>query len=99
MSLILLAFTGSRTLDLLQTLLPAGQGIFAWLGLVAFDGGLVGWELFFAYGARGAHQCAISLLMVVISLVAIGISTIADLYLSAAARGIVDAMGEQQRLA
>ena len=48
MSLILLAFTGSRTLDLLQTLLPAGQGVFAWLGLVAFDGGLVGWELFFA---------------------------------------------------
>src|SRR5579862_2152421 len=37
--------------------------------------------------------------MVIISLVAIGISTIADLYLSAAAKGLVDALSEQQRLA
>src|SRR5215472_4971260 len=99
MSLLLLAFTGSRTLDLLQTLLPSSQGVFAWLGLVAFDGGLLGWSLFFSYGARGQYQRAIALLMVIISLVAIGVSTIADLYLSAAAKGIVDAMSEQQRLA
>src|SRR5215470_9643552 len=88
MSLLLLAFTGSRTLDLLQTLLPSSQGVFAWLGLVAFDGGLLGWSLFFTYGARGQYQRAIALLMVMISLVAIGISTIADLYLSAAAKDL-----------
>ncbi len=99
MELALLAFTGSRTLDLLQQLLPANQSIFAYLGLVAFDGGLVGWSLFFVYGAHGSYQRAISLLMIVVSLVAIGISVIADLIISASDRGLVDAMPEQGRLA
>lgn len=39
MSLVLLVFTASRTLDLLQLFLPAGQAVFAYLALVAFDGG------------------------------------------------------------
>ncbi len=99
MELALLAFTASRTLDLLQQLLPQSQSIFAFLGLVAFDGGLVGWSLYFVYGARGSYQRAITLLMIVVSLVAIGISVIADLIISASDRGLVDAMPEQARLA
>jgi hypothetical protein len=99
MALALLIFTASRTLDLLQLLLPVNQSVFAYLGLVAFDGGLLGWSLWFAYGARGQYQRAIALLMVVLSLVAIGLSTIADLMLSASAKGLVDALSEQQRLA
>lgn len=98
MALALMIFTASRTLDLLQLLLPANQSIFAYLALVAFDGGLLGWSLFFAYGARGQYQRAIALLMVIVSLAAIGITTIADLYLSAARKGLVDALSEQQRL-
>ena len=47
MALALMLFTASRTLDLLQLLLPANQSVFAYLGLVAFDGGLLGWSLFF----------------------------------------------------
>lgn len=100
MSLVLLVFTASRTLDLLQTFLPSGQqSAFAYLGLVAFDGGLVGWSLFFAYGARGAYQRAIALLMVIISLAAVGISTIADLYLGASNKGLLTSLSEGQRLA
>lgn len=100
MSLVLLVFTASRTLDLLQTFLPAGQqSAFAYLGLVAFDGGLVGWSLFFAYGARGQYQRAIALLMVIVSLAAVGISTIADLYLGASAKGLLTSLSEGQRLA
>ncbi len=99
MELALLAFTASRTLDLLQQLLPPNQSLFALLGLVAFDGGLVGWSLYFVYGARGSYQRAITLLMIVVSLVAIGISVIADLIISASDRGLVDAMPEQARLA
>ena len=99
MELALLAFTASRTLDLLQQILPPSQGIFAFLALVAFDGGLVGWSLFLVYGARGGTQRAIALLMVVLSLAAIGISVVADLLISASARGLVDALPEQGRLA
>lgn len=99
MALALMLFTASRTLDLLQLLLPANQSVFAFLGLVAFDGGLLGWSLWFAYGARGQYQRAIALLMVILSLIAIGISTIADLMISASAKGLVNALSEQQRLA
>lgn len=100
MSILLLVFTASRTLDLLQTMLPAGQqSAFAYLGLVAFDGGLLGWSFFFAHGARGQYQRAIALLMVILSLIAVGISTVADLYISAASKGLVSALSEGQRLA
>jgi hypothetical protein len=99
MALALMLFTASRTLDLLQLLLPSNQSVFAFLGLVAFDGGLLGWSMFFAYGARGAYQRAIALLMVIISLLAIGISVIADLMISASAKGLVTSLSEQQRLA
>jgi len=100
MSILLLVFTASRTLDLLQTMLPTGQqSAFAYLGLVAFDGGLLGWSFFFAHGARGQYQRAIALLMVILSLIAVGISTVADLYLSAASKGLVSALSEGQRLA
>lgn len=99
MALALMIFTASRTLDLLQLLLPASQSVFAFLGLVAFDGGLLGWSLFFAYGARGAYQRAIALLMVIVSLIAIGVSTVADLMISASAKGLVTSLSEQQRLA
>lgn len=99
MELALLAFTGSRTLDLLQQLLPANQAVFAYLGLVAFDGGLVGWSLYFVYGARGGWQRGITLIMIIVSLLAIGVSVISDLIISASSKGIVTAMPEQGRLA
>ena len=100
MGLVLLVFTASRTLDLLQTFLPTGQqSVFAYFGLVAFDGGLLGWSLFFAHGARGQYQRAFALLMVIMSLLAVGVSTIADLYLNASAKGILTQLSEGQRLA
>ena len=100
MSLALLVFTASRTLDLLQTFLPAGQqAVFAWLGLVAFDGGLMGWSFFFAHGARGQWQRAIALLMVITSLIAVGVSSIADLYIASAAKGLVVGLPETVRIA
>ncbi|HEY7351039.1 MAG TPA: hypothetical protein VH599_22210 [Ktedonobacterales bacterium] len=100
MSLVLLLFTASRTLDLLQQFLPDGQqSAFAYLGLVAFDGGLLGWSLFFTYGARGAYQRAISLMMIIVSLLAVGVSTIADLYLGASNKGLLSTLADGQRLA
>jgi hypothetical protein len=99
MALVLLIFTASRTLDLLQTFLPAGQSAFAYLGLVAFDGGLLGWSFFFAHGARGHWQRAVALIMVIVSLVAVGVSSIADLYLGAANKGLLASLGQQQRVA
>lgn len=99
LSVVLLGFTGSRTLDLLQQFLPDGQGEFAWLGLAAFDVGLIGWTRFFAHGARGASQRAIALIMVVVSLLAVAVSTVVDMYLSASSKGLVTALPITVRIA
>lgn len=75
LSVALLGFTASRTIDLLALFLPVGQAFWAWLGLAAFDIGLLGWTLFFAHGARGSYQRAIALMMVVLCLLAVAVST------------------------
>jgi hypothetical protein len=98
MSFVLLIFTASRTLDLLQTFLPPGQEAFAYLGIVAFDGGLVGWSFFYAHGARG-KQRSMALIMVIVSLAAVGVSTLADMYLGAADNGLLSALSQGTRLA
>lgn len=97
MSLALLLFTASRTFDLLQRFLPDGQAGWAYLGIVAFDGGLLGWSLFYAHGAKG-QQRAIALLMVIVSLVAVSVSTLADLYLGASSKGLVSQLDQNTRL-
>jgi hypothetical protein len=99
MALVLLLFTASRTYDLISQFLPPGQSIFAFLALVAFDGGLLGWSFFFAHGARGQWQRAIALLMVILSLVSVGVSSIADMYISSAAKGLVASLPEMARVA
>ncbi|HLW03935.1 MAG TPA: hypothetical protein VKT82_35130, partial [Ktedonobacterales bacterium] len=99
MALVLLVFTASRTYDLISQFLPAGQTVFAFLALVAFDGGLLGWSFFFAHGARGQWQRAIALLMVILSLLSVGVSSIADMYLSSAAKGLVATLPETARVA
>lgn len=43
MALGLLIYTGSRTVDLISITLPANQQALAYVALVAFDGGLIGW--------------------------------------------------------
>lgn len=98
LSIALLGFTGSRTLDLLALFLPAGQGFWAWLGLAAFDIGLIGWTLFYAHGASGPWQRALALIMVIISLLAVAVSTTMDMLISASTKGLVDALPESMRI-
>jgi len=99
LSVSLLGFTASRTIDLLALFLPAGQAFWAWLGLAAFDIGLLGWTLFFAHGARGSYQRAIALMMVVLCLLAVAVSTVVDMYISASDKGLVAALPPALRLA
>jgi hypothetical protein len=82
-------FTGSRTLDLLSWALPASQQVYQWLGLCAFEGGMMFWCFYFIKGAKGTPQRSISLLMGCFSIIAVGVATVADLNIDAAAQGKV----------
>lgn len=99
LSIALLGFTASRTIDLLSLFLPDGQQFWAYLGLAAFDIGLLGWTLFFAHGARGSYQRAIALIMVVLCLLAVAVSVIVDMYVSASDKGLVTALPPTVRIA
>lgn len=85
-------FTGSRTLDLLAWALPTGQQIYQWLGLCAFEGGMLFWSYYFVAGAKGTPQRAISVCMACFSIIAVSVCTIADLSLDAGQKGEIAAL-------
>lgn len=85
----LLLFTATRTIHLFQYLLPSDQSYMAYVALVAFDGGLLGWMNFFLRGAKGPHQRGIAAIMTAIDLVAVIISFGGDMFFVANAKGII----------
>jgi len=85
----LLLFTATRTIHLFQYLLPADQSYMAFVALVAFDGGLLGWMNYFLRGAKGPHQRGIAACLTVIDLIAVIISFSGDMFFVANAKGIV----------
>ena len=85
----LLLFTATRTIHLFQYLLPADQSYMAFVALVAFDGGLLGWMNYFLRGAKGPHQRGIAACLTVIDLIAVIISFSGDMFFVANAKGLV----------
>jgi hypothetical protein len=90
-------FTGARTLDLLGQWLPLNQQIMQYLGLAAFEAGFYFWAGYYAFGAKGAPQRAISLIMIVLSFVGIAIATVTDLLLDGANTGKLPDLPVQQK--
>lgn len=84
----LLIFTGIRTVHFLQMTFPPDQGYMAYVGLAAFDIGVLLWFLFGKYGARG-WQRAIAYLMIFICLLGVCICTYADTMVVSAQNGMV----------
>lgn len=85
----LLIYTASQTLNLLKVFLPPEQAPLAYLALVAFDGGLLGWSYFFAKGARGSWQRSIAAIMIVVSIAAVVIGFGAETFFTASKKGMV----------
>lgn len=95
----LLIYSASRTVDFLTMTLPKGQEALAFVALLAFDGALVGWTLAFMFAAHNGAQRAISLLMIVVSLVAVTVGFGADTVINAATNGVIADLGQGFRLA
>lgn len=62
----LLVYAASRSLDFVQTTLPANDQVLGYFALLATSGGMIGWLLVFLYRADGIIQRGTALLMVLI---------------------------------
>jgi hypothetical protein len=91
LGLLLLVYSGARSMDFIALTLPPGQQILAVFGLFALDGGIIFWLLNFLGGARG-QQRAIALIMIVIDFIgAVTMFTLDTLYNTGQA-GLVETM-------
>ncbi len=61
--------------------LPTSFWVVPYLGLVVFDGGMIGWMFVYLYLAEGAMQRAIALGLTIFNLIGVGLMTIAEIVL------------------
>lgn len=94
----LFGFTVTRSTHLLQGLLPPSEWYIAYLGLAAFDGGLIAWGLFLMFGARGSGQRAICFTMIVICLLGITLMLVGDFWFISSAAGQLPQLSERKRI-
>ncbi len=80
-SVVILLWTGYLTTSFLSTVLPASFWIVPYLGLVVFDGGMIGWMFVYLYLAEGSMQRTIALYLTVFNLIGVGLMTIAEIVL------------------
>ena len=66
LALILMAYTGARSVNFIQATLPADRQILAFFALACLEGGMLGWLLYFLKGSEGAWQKGIAVVMTVI---------------------------------
>ena len=80
-STVILLWTAYLTTSFLSMVLPASFWIVPYLGLVVFDGGMIGWLTVYLYMAEGAMQRAIALGLTLFNLLGVGLMTIAEIVL------------------
>lgn len=85
--LVMIGFTITRTLDFLKMTLPPGQGYIAYLGLVAFDIGVLGWLYYAMNGAQG-KQRVLAYGMVFVCAGGCIVTTVCDLFLISSQNGL-----------
>lgn len=85
-----LVITGIHTVNIGALTLPPEQIYIAYIALVFFEGGTLLWFRALKHGARGSWQRAIAFVMLIISFVGVGLTTIADSFLQAEVRGLLE---------
>lgn len=80
-SAVILLWTASLTTSFLRTALPGQFWAVPYLGLVVFDGGMIGWLIVYLYNAEGSMQRTIALGLTVFNLLGVGLMTIAEIVL------------------
>lgn len=84
----LILFTAIRTLHFLQMTFPPELGYVAYLGLAAFDIGILGWLYYASHSAEGDSQRALAYGMIFVCMGGVIITTIADMIIVSAQNGL-----------
>lgn len=95
-ALVLAGYSAMRSLDFIQLTLPADQAATGYLALIATEGGIFCWLLYFLFGAEGAWQRGIGLVMTLIDLVGSVALFVADTLYRSAERGLTTAMTPEE---
>ena len=81
LSAVILLWTGSLTVSFLSGVLPGTFWAVPYLGLVVFDGGMIGWLVVYLYNAEGSMQRTIALGLTLFNLLGVGLMTVAEIVL------------------
>ena len=80
-SVVILLWTGYLTTSFLGMVLAESFWVVPYLGLVVFDGGMIGWMFVYLYLAEGSMQRSIALGLTFFNLIGVGLMTIAEIVL------------------
>ena len=95
-AVVLAIYSAMRSLDFIQITLPPDQAAMGYLALIATEGGIFCWLLYFLYGAEGSWQRGLALVMTVVDLLGSIALFTADTLLRSGERGLVDAMTAEE---
>lgn len=87
--LAMLGFTTTRTLNFLQLTFPPDQQYIAYLGLAAFDVGVLGWFYYATAASQGKAQRAIAYGMIFVCATGVITTTVLDTLLVSSQNGLV----------
>jgi hypothetical protein len=94
LSIALMGYSASRSLDFVMLTLPPDKQILAYFTIAALDGGVIIWLLSYMHGARGGWQRAISLMMVVVDTLGAIVLFTSDALYRAGERGVIAGLSE-----
>jgi hypothetical protein len=80
-SVVIFLWTAYLTTSFLSMVLPSSFWVVPYLGLVVFDGGMIGWMFVYLYLAEGSMQRSIALGLTIFNLIGVGLMTIAEIVL------------------
>ena len=80
-SVVIFLWTAYLTTSFLSMVLPSSFWVVPYLGLVVFDGGMIGWMFVYLYLAEGSMQRSIALGLTIFNLLGVGLMTIAEIVL------------------
>lgn len=96
LALCLFGYSALRSLDFIQQTLPANQAILSYFAIMATEGGLCLWLLFYLYGAAGAWQRGLSLLMIIVDLAGSVVLFGSDTLLRSGELGLTQALAPEE---
>ena len=82
-TIVLMIFSASRSVHLIQTTLPRDGQVMAYAALAALDGGVLGWFFFVTRAAAPGNQRTVGYLLLIVDLLGVVSALLADTWLVA----------------